>query len=115
LRIAVPSKKPGGLKSEVEPHFGRAACYTLVDIEDGRIKDVAVVQQPQGEHRPGVVPRLLKRHGVDVVLVYGMGPRAAQMLEAMGIKVVGGAMGLVEDAVHGFLSGSLSGGPKRLK
>ena len=35
IRIAVPSEAPGGLAAPRSGHFGRAECFTMVDLVDG--------------------------------------------------------------------------------
>ena len=43
-RIAVPSESPGGLHAQRSGHFGRCECFTMVDVADGQIGDIAVLQ-----------------------------------------------------------------------
>ena len=107
MRIAVPSVDDRGLDSEVAAHFGRAPYYTIIDVEGGKIIGVEVVKQPFSQHGPGDVPNFLKSLGVDVVLAYGMGPRAQGFFSSLGIKTVTGAYGRIRDVIRGFLSGNL--------
>jgi len=108
MRVAVPSVDDRGLESEISPHFGRAPYYTLVDIENGEVAGYKVVECPFSEHGPGDIPNFLKSLGVDVIIAYGMGRRAQDFFDSLGIRVVTGAYGRVGDAVKGFLAGSLS-------
>jgi len=115
VRIAIPSDSGDGLDSYLAEHFGRAPYYVLVDIEDGRIADVKVEKNPAISHIPGVVPRYLKDRGVDVVIAMGMGPRAMDLFDRFGIKVVTGAQGKVRDIVEAYLSGRLVSRPYQPK
>ncbi len=42
-RIAIPSMAQGGLDGERSGHFGHCDVFTLVDVEDGEIKEVIAV------------------------------------------------------------------------
>jgi len=107
MKIAIPSEDDSGLDSEVARHFGRAEYYTIIDLEDGKIKDVRVVKTPFREHNPGDIPVFLKEEGVEAVLAYGMGWRAQELFNSLGIKVVTGANGRIRDIVEAFARGSL--------
>ncbi len=107
MRLAVPCEDDGGLDSRVASHFGRARYYVLVDAEGGGVSSARVVRVPFEEHGPGDLPNFLRSLGVDVVLAYGMGPRAQRFFSEMGIRVVTGAAGRVGDVVSAFLAGSL--------
>ena len=41
--IAIPSAQPGGLEAPLGAHFGHCDLYTLVAVENGKVKDVHVV------------------------------------------------------------------------
>ncbi len=41
--VAIPSMFPGGLDAMRSGHFGHCEVFTLVRLEDGKIRDVSVV------------------------------------------------------------------------
>ena len=41
-QIAIPSSHPGGLDSQLGAHFGHCDVYTLVEVEDDKIKEYRV-------------------------------------------------------------------------
>ena len=43
MLIAIPSCLPGGLDANMGMHFGHCDIYTLVDIEDGAVKEVPIM------------------------------------------------------------------------
>ncbi len=106
-RIAVPTRGTTGLDDQVEEHFGRARHYALVDVDGGAITNTVTVEVPFAEHEPGDLPNWLHSQGVDVVLAWGMGPRAVEFFEQLGIEVVTGATGSVRDVVEGYIRGNL--------
>ncbi len=93
----------------VSPHFGRCPAYTLVDVENGRVTAKATIPNPG--HQPGFIPRFLHEKGVNVVLTGGMGPRAQDIFQQLGIKTLQGVSGPVDNVIKQFLSGTLEAGP----
>ncbi len=108
--IVVASEGTGGLDGFVSGHFGHCESFTVVRTEDGRVLDARVVENPSNvEHRPGVVPNLVRQLGANAVIAGGMGPVAVAAFEHHGIAVVTGARGRIADAVSAFLGGTLQG------
>ena len=107
MRIAIPCKDDGGLESEISPHFGRSPFYTFVDVRGGRVENTEVVPVPFDEHAPGDLPRFVKENRGEIVIAYGMGGRAVDFFNQLGIKVVTGASGRVKDVLEAFLKDNL--------
>lgn len=64
--------------------FGRASAFAVVDVEDGEIKDVDVLENPaiSYEHGAGpIVVKMLVDSGVNVVVGAELGPGASALLE----------------------------------
>jgi len=110
MRVVVSSESDDCLDSKVSAHFGRCLYYTLVDVEDGEVKNAAAITNPYyTQHVPGAVPQFIRQQGADVMIAGGMGARAADMFAWLGIEVVTGAVGTVGQALQGYLGGALSG------
>ncbi len=105
MKIAIPSTDDRGFDSQVEQHFGRARYYTIVNTEDMSAKSVPV---PFENHGPGDIPNFLKEHGANVIIAYGMGGKAVQFFDDMGIEVITGAMGRVGDVVDAYMKAKLA-------
>ena len=58
-------------------------------------------------HRPGFLPNFLSGLGVTTIISGGMGGGAVEIFNKKNIEVVVGAVGRAEDAVIGYLAGSL--------
>jgi len=108
-RIAVPSTQPGGMDSPLGSHFGHCDCYTVVDVEDGKIAQVSTL--PNVPHVQGgcMAPvNYLSENGINVLLAGGMGMRPLMGFNQVGIQVFhGGDQGSVKKAVEAFLAGDL--------
>ena len=107
LKIAVPVRDDKGLESTIEEHFGRAAYFALIEVVDGEVARVTVLENPLREHGPGDLPRLLKSHGVNVVLAGRVGQRAQAFFRELGIELVLGFSGSVAEALKKYLQGKV--------
>ncbi len=93
---------------QISAHFGHCAEYALVDIEGGEVTAQSRVATPP--HQPGALPPFLHRHGANCVVAGGMGPRAVDLFEGLGIQVVLGVGGPFTAALEALLRGELAGG-----
>jgi len=104
MKYAVPVT--GGMMS---PHFGHCEQFALFDVDEQskEITKKELVTSP--EHQPGLLPNWLADKGVSIVIAGGMGPRAVEIFQQNGIKVVLGALESdPEKAVLSYLQGRLT-------
>jgi len=90
MKIAVPSKGEKGLRDRVADTFSRAPTFTIVTIQDDKIRDVKVVKNKAAEMSQGAGPvaaRTLKENQVDVIISGDIGPGATNILETIEIRV----------------------------
>jgi len=108
-RIAVPTAEPGGMEAAIDAHFGHCAMYTLVDVEDGKVKEVQTV--PSCPHAQGgcMAPvQYLADNEVKALISGGMGMRPLMGFNQVGIEVFhGSGAPTVKQAVDAFLLNSL--------
>ena len=87
------------LKSEVDPRFGRAKYFILIDPET---TDLEVIENPNTEaaHGAGIQSaQLIASKNVKAVLTGNCGPNAQRIFNAAGIKVITGVSGNLETAL----------------
>ncbi len=108
-KIAVASEDHMGLNSRISPHFGRCPYYTLVEVEGDEVKKVTSVENPYylSHGQPGQVPNFIKHQKAEVIITGGIGPRAIEFFNELGIETVTGASGRVADVVSSYLRGEL--------
>lgn len=94
---------------EVCPHFGHCEEFALYQAEGGEVRLMKRVPNPG--HSPGLLPPLLKEWGVTHVISGGMGNRAVALFQSMGIQVVTGAQGGLEDVARALVAGTLTTEP----
>ncbi|MHA1969497.1 MAG: NifB/NifX family molybdenum-iron cluster-binding protein [Candidatus Hodarchaeales archaeon] len=111
MKIAFPTISPGGLDSNINPHFGQCNTVTFVTIENKAIKEANVIK-PQGGHTCGLLPTLFAQNGADACIVGGIGGRPYMMLQQHGIKTYTVTQDLIDKRVREiidvFLSNELS-------
>ena len=106
IKFAIPTDG-----KQVAVHFGRCPAFTFVDIEEGKILNKLVVDNPGAiQHAPGEVPKFLHDKGANVIVSGGMGGRAIQFFEQYGIRVILGASGTVEDTIATIAKGEIKDG-----
>ena len=98
-----------GLDAQVDPRFGRAAAFVVVDLESGEsfsIDNAAGVSAMGGA---GVqAAEKVSRLGAGALITGHCGPNAFRTLNAAGVEIYIGANGTVAEAVEAFENGQLS-------
>jgi ATP-binding protein involved in chromosome partitioning len=104
MKIALPVAE-----GRLTAHFGHAAEFAIVHVENQEIRKKELLNPPT--HEPGVLPRWLHELGVDVIIAGGMGQRALSLFGENSIKVVTGAPSFTpEELVQQYLSNTMAVG-----
>jgi len=107
MRIAISSQGKE-LNANLDPRFGRAGYFIIVDPETMAFEVVENSQNlnlPQGA---GIqAGKTIADNNVDVLITDHCGPKAFKVLKGAGVKIVTGAGGTVADAIAQFNSGEL--------
>jgi predicted Fe-Mo cluster-binding NifX family protein len=109
-RIAVPSNDQGGLDGQRSGHFGHCDVFTLIDVENGEIKNITTIQNQSHVQGGCMVPvNLLSEHKVNALIVGGIGMRPLMGFRQVGIDVYHDDQRpeirpVVEDLIAGKLS-----------
>jgi len=110
MKIAFAAEENKGLESRIAYHFGRCPYYVFVEIEGDKIKSVETKENPYfNNHAPGVVPEFIASQGAKVIIAGGMGPRAIDWFNRLGVQPLTGISGIVRDALNDYLAGRLIG------
>ncbi len=89
----------------VSQHFGRCPSFTIVEIEQEKIKSKEVINNPG--HHPGFIPEFLHKKGVKCIIAGGMGRKAAGFFKQYGIDAVMGITGTIEEVLEKIRNGTL--------
>lgn len=101
LKIALPTTD----QVSVDEHFGHCRYFAVHHIENNEILEQTFLEAPP--HAPGVLPKFLGEHQVDVIITGGMGQMAINLFKEQNIEVILGACGTIEDNLKEYLGGDL--------
>jgi predicted Fe-Mo cluster-binding NifX family protein len=108
MKIAVTSTGRT-LESPVDPRFGRAAFFLLVDTDSGEVTAHDNAQNLNAAQGAGIqAAETVSRLGAEVLITGHCGPKAFRTLQAAGIQVVVGPEGTAAEAVEQFKAGKLT-------
>jgi len=93
---------------KVSEHFGRCPEFTIVEIEDNKIKNKKVIENPG--HMTGFLPKFLKEQGVSCVIAGGAGFRAQELFEQFRINLITGVKGDINNVIKDFIKGKIKQG-----
>ena len=107
MRIAITSVGKE-LDSNLDPRFGRAEYFIIVDPETMAFEVVENAQNinlPQGA---GIqAGKTIADNNVDVLITGHCGPKAFKVLQSAGVKIMTGVGGKIADAIKKFNNGEL--------
>jgi len=95
------------LSAIVDPRFGRATNYIIVDSDTGAFECVENPSAMAGGGAGTKAAQLVINKGVQAVLTGNIGPNAFAVLNAAGMHIYTGVSGTVQSAVDLFKSGKL--------
>ena len=107
MKIAVTSTGKT-LDSQVDPRFGRAACFIIIDTET---MDLNAIENESVAAAGGAgisSAKVVIDAGAEAVLTGNCGPNAEHTLTAAGLKLYTRVTGTVAEAVELFKSGKLA-------
>ncbi|MCK4662527.1 MAG: NifB/NifX family molybdenum-iron cluster-binding protein [Bacteroidales bacterium] len=101
MKFAIPI-----LNGQLTPHFGHCEKFAILETENNKVIKEDFVTPPI--HQPGVYPKFLADHGVNIIIAGGMGQKAQNLFTQNNIEVCVGVNAetpdkLVEQYLSGFL------------
>lgn len=105
MKVAVTSQGKT-IDSELDPRFGRASCFIVMDTETGEHQVVDNTQNLNAAQGAGVqAAQAVANLRVEAVMTGHCGPKAYRALNAAGIKIYLGVEGTVQEAVKNLKDG----------
>jgi len=101
-KIAIPTNG-----EVVDAHFGRAAAFTVFEIEGIEARKVEILSATGLQHQHEGLASMFKSKGVEVLVCGGIGGGMINGLNAVGLAVVTGASGSVVDVAQAYAKGNL--------
>ena len=97
------------LTSAVDPRFGRAKCFVVVDTETHEFSAYDNTQNLNAVQGAGIQAAAnVVKLGVEAVITGNVGPKAFAALQAGNVKMFIGAEGTVAEAIEKLNKGELT-------
>jgi predicted Fe-Mo cluster-binding NifX family protein len=107
MKVAVTAQGPN-LDSFVDPRFGRARYFLLIDTDTGQFTAHDNVQNLNAPQGAGIqAAQTVVQLGAEAVLTGNVGPKAFATLQAGQIAIHPGAMGTVRQALEEWRCGRI--------
>jgi predicted Fe-Mo cluster-binding NifX family protein len=107
MKVAVTSEG-NDLGSPIDPRFGRARNFLVVDTETDEFAAHDNTQNVNAAQGAGIqAGRTVVDLGVAALITGNVGPKAFATLQAANVRVYPGASGTVKEAVENFKAGQL--------
>ena len=108
MKIAITAQG-GSLDANVDPRFGRAGYFVVVNPDTMEFEAVDNKQNVQAAAGAGVqAAQTVAEHGAAAVLTGNCGPKAFRTLRVADIEVFTGLGGTVKEAIAAYKSGQLT-------
>jgi predicted Fe-Mo cluster-binding NifX family protein len=100
MRIAIATDQ-----DFVASGFGCCPACTIVDVEDGKIRETFIIPNPGYKHEYWA--ELFTRNAIKHLIVGKIGAHALSVMNWWGIEVMAGAQGSIDDVIQRFSRGEL--------
>ena len=94
--------------NQVSMHFGRCEKYVVFEESNGALKKRDELLNPG--HEPFFLPKFLKEKQVNKIICSGIGPRAMTLFSELGIEVIPGVSGSIDEVIEKYLKDKLVAG-----
>ncbi len=105
MRIAIATDQ-----DFVASGFGCCPACTIVDIEDGKIRETFIIPNAGSPHEYWA--ELFFRNSIKHLIVGKIGEHGKSVMNWWGIEVIAGIQGCIDDVVRRFAQGELRSASK---
>ncbi len=107
MKVAITAQG-ADMDAEVDPRFGRAKFFIVVDLDTGDFSAHDNTQNLNAAQGAGIqAAQNVVNLGVEAVITGNVGPKAFTALEAGNVKQYIGAAGSVRDTLEKYKAGQL--------
>lgn len=91
----------------VSPHFGRCPSFTIIEVGNGNLLKKETLKNPG--HHPGFLPEYLHKREIECLVAGGVGRRAEELFREVGIEIIVGVKGKIDEIIEQILKGEIEG------
>jgi predicted Fe-Mo cluster-binding NifX family protein len=107
MKIAITATE-NNLEADVDPRFGRASYFILVDSDTMKFEAIENLQNINAQQGAGIqAGKTIINNDVDVLITGNCGPKAFNILNSNNVKIAIGAKGKVKDALKEYQNNKL--------
>lgn len=107
MKVAI-SASESGLSADVDPRFGRAKYFVIVDLDSNVVTTSDNTINQSAAHGAGIqAAKTVVDAGAKAVITGNVGPKALAALQAVRVEVYQFSAGTVQQAVEQFKQGRL--------
>lgn len=107
MKIAIPVIENNGEKSRISEHFGHSPYFAFVELKENKEFTFEIAENPLENHSPGEIPDYMSSKSVDLMVVRGIGGRAINAFDSLGIQVIRGADGTLKEIIEKIMMNML--------
>jgi predicted DNA-binding protein (UPF0251 family)/predicted Fe-Mo cluster-binding NifX family protein len=106
IKIGISAAAPD-MKADIDPRFGRCRYFIIVNPETMAFETLENSGAADAGGAGIATAKSLAGKDIEAIITGNCGPNAFNALTAVGIKVITGVSGTVEDAVKNYMAGEL--------
>jgi len=107
MKIAV-SSSGNDLDSQIDPRFGRCACFVIVETDDMSFETFDNGSIALGGGAGIQAAQFVASKGAKAVITGNVGPNAVRTLSAAGVETFVGQSGTVREAIERYREGKMN-------
>lgn len=104
VKIVVPVMDKTGLDAQLSEHFGRAPYFSVIELDENRSVITQKTVPNTSEHFGGTgrPPDRILQFKPNVLITYGMGPRALDIFQSANVAVLRANANTVRDVISAY-------------
>jgi predicted Fe-Mo cluster-binding NifX family protein len=106
MKICITSQAES-LNSEIDPRFGRANYFLIVDTDNMEIESFKNPYTQAGGGAGIQAAQFVANKDVEAVITGNIGPNSFQVLTEAGLNIISGLSGSVKSAIEKYKNGEL--------
>jgi predicted Fe-Mo cluster-binding NifX family protein len=106
MKICITSQGDN-LDAEVDPRFGRAVYFLIVDTDNMEIESIKNPYTQAGGGAGIQAAQFVANKDAEAVITGNTGPNAFRVLKEAGLSVISGVSGKVKNAIEKYKNGEL--------